>query len=163
VRRNAATLGLSPADLDDVVVSSETRSEASGVTSVYLSQRFRGIEIIGANLTVNISRDGSVLNLAGEFVARIAAGVNATRPTLRAPDALDRAAGYADVTLTPDERRALHPRLVFHQVPAGRLRLGWLVEIETRDAQHVWVVTVDAVSGALLDKHDRVVSQQEDV
>jgi hypothetical protein len=53
--------------------------------------------------------------------------------------------------------------LVYHPVARDRLRLAWQVEIETPDGDHHWVVTVDAVSGALLDKFDRIVSDQEDV
>lgn len=161
VRARPAELGVTPADVEDVVVSSETTSEASGVTHVYLLQRYRGIEIANAVLTVNVGRDGTVLNAAGTFYRNIAASANRPRKTLAAADAAGRAAALLEVTLGPAELRRIPAKRVYHPVNPGTLRLAWQVEIETPDGQHHWVLTIDAVSGELLDKFDRVVSHQE--
>jgi Zn-dependent metalloprotease len=161
VRAHAADLGATAADLEDVVVSSETVSASSGVTHVYLRQRYRGTEINTADVTVNIARDGRVLNAVGTFFRNLAASVNRPGKTLDAGEAVARAATYVDVTLAAGERRKIPAKLVYHPVTPGTLRLAWQVEIETPDAQHGWVLTVDAVSGALLHKYDRVVSDQE--
>jgi Zn-dependent metalloprotease len=162
VRAQAAALGLSPADLSDLIVTSETVSPQTGVTHVYVRQRFRAIEIVGADVTVSIARDGSITHQAGALVAHVAAAANRPSSTLARHDATTRAAKHVNVTLTDTKPNAPPAKLVYHPVAAGKLRLAWQIEIETQDGEHQWVITIDAVSGALLDKFDRVVSHQED-
>jgi extracellular elastinolytic metalloproteinase len=163
LRARADALALEPADLDDVVVTSETTNERTGVTHVYLRQRYRGVEISGADLTVNVSRDGHVLNHVGQFVASVRSAVNQPASTLTAAQAVSAAARHLGVRLSRHERTSIPAKRIYH--PAGRrdLRLAWEVEIKTRDGQHWWVATVDAATGALLDKSDRVVSSKEAV
>jgi extracellular elastinolytic metalloproteinase len=162
VRAQAASLGVTPADLTDLVVTSETPPQASGVTHVYVRQRFRGIDIVGADVTVSIARDGSITHQAGALVRDVRAAANRTRPALSRQDATRRAATSAGTTIAADARKAPPARLVYHPVGARRLRLAWQVDIETPDGDHQWVITIDAESGSLLDKFDRVVSDQED-
>ena len=161
LRDRAASLHVSADDLADVAVSSETVSEHTGVTHVYLRQRYQGIEISGADITVNVARDGSILSHAGTFIANLNAAVNRPRSVITAAQAALRGAKYVDVALTAAERAALPAKRVYYPTSPGRLRLAWQVEIETRDGQHWWVVTLDAESGALLHKFDRVASSRE--
>jgi extracellular elastinolytic metalloproteinase len=162
VRAQATTLGVSATDLSDLIVTSETTSTQTGVTHVYIRQRFRAIEIVGADITVTIARNGSITHQAGALVPRVAAAANRPPSTLTRQDAATRAAKHVDVSLSEAERTTRPAKLVYHPVAAGTLRLAWQVDIETRDGDHQWVITIDAVSGALLDKFDRVVSHQED-
>ncbi|MGH9363508.1 MAG: hypothetical protein ACRD2T_16480, partial [Thermoanaerobaculia bacterium] len=71
-------LGLTEADLADVAVTDEVASGHTGVTHVYLRQRFQGIEVFGANANVNVAGDGSFLSSAAAFVPNLAAAVNRT-------------------------------------------------------------------------------------
>jgi Zn-dependent metalloprotease len=162
VREHAATIGVTPADLSDLIVTSETPSQQSGVTHVYVRQRFRGVEIVGADVTVSLAQDGSITHQAGALVRDVRGAANRTRPGLSRQDAVVRAAKYVDTPLTADAAKARPAKLVYHPVGPGQLRLGWQVDIETADGEHQWVLTIDADSGALLDKFDRVVSDQED-
>jgi Zn-dependent metalloprotease len=163
VRAQASALGVAPADLADLVVTSETVSPQTRVTHVYVRQRFRGIEIVGGDVTVAIAPDGKITHQAGSIVTNVAAAANRPRSTLTEPKAVTRAASHVNVALRDVERKTRPAKLVYHPVAPDRLRLAWQVEIETPDGDHHWVVTVDAVSGALLDKFDRIVSDQEDV
>ena len=43
----------------------------SGITHIYLRQRFNGLEVANADLVVNVMRDGRVLNVAGGFISGI--------------------------------------------------------------------------------------------
>lgn len=177
VRAHAADLGVTPADLDEVIVTSDTLSKHTGVTHVYLRQQHRGIDVWGAELTVNIGRDGRVVSHAGRFIARLAAGVNRTSPKLTPVEAVEAAARHLGLQLTRPIRLLRKPagaastallsdggvaaksipvKLVFFPAQPDRLRLAWLVEIEEQSAQHWWVALVDAETGALLEKSDRV-------
>jgi len=160
LRAGGALPDLSAADLSDILVSSETTSPHSGVTHVYLRQRHHGIPISGADITVSITRDGTATH-TGTFIANVAATINMMRPALTAREAADRAITSVGATLSTTERAAVPATLVYHPTAPDRLRLAWQVGIETADARHAWVVTVDATSGALLDTFDRVVSAQE--
>jgi extracellular elastinolytic metalloproteinase len=162
LRAQASALGVTPEDLSDLVVTSETPSQHTGVTHVYVRQRFRGIEIVGADVTVNVAPDGSMTHQAGALVSRVAAAANRSRPAISRQDAITRAAKHVDTALTDTDRNARPAKLVYHPVAAAKLRLAWQVDIETADEEHQWVVTIDAASGAVLDKFDRVVSNQED-
>jgi extracellular elastinolytic metalloproteinase len=161
LRAHAPSLGVAPADLADLVVTNEAVSRQTGVTHVYVRQRFRAVEIIGADVTVSIAPDGTITHQAGSLVANLAAAANRPRSTLQKQDAVGRAARHAGLTLPEDERNVRPARRVYHPVAAGKLRLAWQVEIETPDGEHLWVITIDAVSGALLDKFDRIVSRPE--
>jgi Zn-dependent metalloprotease len=163
VRAQAPSLGVAAADLADLVVTSETVSPQSGVTHVYVRQRFRGIAIVGADITVTIPRDGRITHQAGALVPNVAAAANRPRTTLSRRDAVARAATHVDVELPPAARAKPPAMLVYHPIDLTNLRLGWQVELETPDGEHHWVVTVDAVSGALLDKFDRIASNEENV
>ena len=157
LRDRAAALGLVAADLADVIVTSETMSEHSGVTHVYLRQRHRRIEITGAEITVNLARDGTISH-AGTFVPNVASAARGQRARLGPREALERAAKYVDVESSALRGGTRPAKRVYHRTAPDRVRLAWQVEIETRDTQHHWVVTVDAESGALLEKFDRIVA-----
>lgn len=162
VRQQASALGVTSADLTDLIVTSETPSQHTGATHVYVRQRFRGVEIVGADVTVSIGRNGSITHQAGALVRDVQSAANRTRPVVSRPDAIARAATHANTPLAADARTTRPAKLVYHPVAPGRLRLAWQVDIETPDGEHQWVLTIDADSGALLDKFDRVVSDQED-
>jgi extracellular elastinolytic metalloproteinase len=174
VRARASELGLTAADVEDVVVSSEAKSGHTGVSHVYLRQRHRGIPVWGADITVNIARDGKVVGHAGEFVSGLSGN---TTPTLTAPQAFEAAArhlalkptepirivsaakGAEQKTVLSDGGVSSKPvpvELAFFPMSPGTICLAWQVEIEEKDGEHWWVALVDAHNGALLNKIDRV-------
>ena len=179
LRAHAHELGLTPSDVQDAVVSSDTTSANTGVSHVYVSQRHRGIDVWGAVMTVNVSRDGRVINRAGTFVTGIAAKIGRTTPALTPVQAVQSAARHLDLTFTEPIRiirapigaaheatlsaggvaeKAIPVKLVLFPLEAGAVRLAWYVEVEERSTDHWWVVLIDAESGALLHKSDRVVA-----
>src|SRR5262245_40640144 len=74
VAQNQQSLGLTDADLAELTVSSEVKSRHNGVTHVYLQQRYGGIDVHAALMTVSIGRNGAVLSATGRFVSTAAAG-----------------------------------------------------------------------------------------
>ena len=176
IAENREALGLRQADIEDVIVTDAYTSEHTGVSHVYLRQRFQGIEVYGGNINVNVARDGAVLSHGSDFVSNLASAVNRATPVLD-PVSAARAAASA-VYLTPTaplqiiEQRggvsretvlsgggiSLSPipvKLVYQPV-AGAVRLAWNVEIEEVSQLHWWSLRVDAETGALLSKDDFV-------
>ena len=176
VRTHAVDLGVTAADLDDVVVTSDTTS-SSGAAHVYLRQRYRGIPIWSADLTVTIAADGRVIGHDGRFVARLAAAAPRVTPKLTPLAAFAAAAKHLELAPTEPVRIVREPKgparegllsdggiatdpikveLVFYPSDPSTIRLAWVVEIEERSGDHWWVAFVDADTGALLHKLDRV-------
>ncbi len=179
VRANAATLGLTDADLSDVLVTDEVPTARTGVTHVYLQQRHQGIPVAGGIVNVNVARDGNVLSAGNRFVADLAAATagqdpEATRSPVQATATAARHVGLAPTerlvvveqeggpqreTTVSDggiSRAAIPAELVWLPLESGGVRLAWTVEIAQTDGQHRWVVRVDAATGAVLRTDDRV-------
>lgn len=177
VQRNRQQLGLTASDLADVTVTDRYVSQHTGVTHIYLRQRYRGVEVFDGNINVNVAKDGSVINLGNSFVGRLAAAVNSQSPNRTAEDAVRGAAGHLGLTITrplvvrearggparevvlSDGGVSLAPipaKLVYERVSADRVHLAWNLEIYELGAQHWWNLRVDAASGQVLGKTDYV-------
>jgi hypothetical protein len=173
VGANAAELGVTRADVADLVVTSSYKSSHSGVTHVNLNQRFRGLEVFGGHATVNVAADGEIVFAAGAFVPNLRAASSADAD-LAATDAVEAAAagldlddpaglrvlsrsgGAAQKTVLSragisDEPIAAH---LGWQPTKDGLRLAWQLVIDDSSAEHLWNAAVDAATGKLLDADD---------
>ena len=177
LRGHAAAYGLAAGDLRGVDVTDQYRDAHNGVTHIYLRQRYRGIEVYNGNITISITRDGSVLSVGNRFVPRLAAaagGATAARTAIdavrsaarhldidggKALKVLDRTGGAANEVLISRggiSTRAIPAKLVWQPLANGRVRLAWDVQIAEAGAEHSWSVRVDAATGAVLDTADFV-------
>jgi extracellular elastinolytic metalloproteinase len=168
LREEANSFGVSSADVSDLAVLSSYISRHNGVTHVSLNQRFEGLEVFGAQATVNIARDGSVIFVGGgALVANLAAGASgsidtdATEAVEAAADALGLdaprnlrvmrgPAGTARDTLLSGGGISDQPipaRLGW-QPTEGGLRLAWQLVIDDTSDVHLWNATVDAETGS---------------
>jgi hypothetical protein len=174
VREHAAELGLRPADVNDVNAD-QVVSRHTGVTHVYLGQRFRGVEVFNAVTTVNVTSDGRVLNVGNRFVSDLAGVVAGDRVNRSAPQAIAAAATHLGLTVRNLELResrdgpareqlfneggiSLDPitaKLVYEPVGA-QVRLAWQIEISELDGEHWWNIRVDAATSDVLAKSDYV-------
>ncbi|MGH2695695.1 MAG: M36 family metallopeptidase, partial [Actinomycetota bacterium] len=95
VADNAASLGVGSADVSDLRVASSYRSAHNSVTHVNMNQRFDGLEVFGAYVTVNVASDGEVLFVGDSLVDDLAdaSGSVATDAT----EAVEAAAGALDL------------------------------------------------------------------
>jgi hypothetical protein len=157
LRTGFAALGLEQSDVDDVVVADLYTSKHTGVTHVYLRQRFDGIEIAGADMTISVGPDGRASHLGHHFLAAVATRVESSTAILSATDAMERAASECGAmargaTFTRDE---VPPALVYHATEKdGRLRLAWDVVIDAPGDAFSGRVLVDAQSGEVLEQVD---------
>jgi extracellular elastinolytic metalloproteinase len=181
---NAATLGLSRADLADLTVDLNEADGASGSRYVKFEQTVGGIKIYNAMLNVTILADGSVLYVGNRGIPNIAQAINTRTPSISHAEAIAAAANALQLNYTAstvvaeqtfgtvDQKvqfsggdlsyESITVGLLYQPLADGRLRLVWNLDIYQRDGLHWWDVRVDAVTGELLDKADRAVSESWD-
>lgn len=180
IRQNRDAWGLTDDDLADLVVTGRYTTRHNGVTHLYLRQRLNGIEVFGSEVNVNISKDGAIINLGGEFIPHLSAAANARTPVLSPEKAVRRAARHLDLDLTeplevrervdgPDRRVTfsgggisrddIPVRLMYQAVKGGGLRLVWSMVLRVPDNQHWWYMHVDAVTGEVLLQHDWIIHE----
>ncbi|MGB0383967.1 MAG: M36 family metallopeptidase [Ardenticatenaceae bacterium] len=122
LEENKDALGLTNADLADLIVTDQYVSQHNGVTHIYLRQRFNEIEVFGGNININIAADGSVINVGDRFVrcdvlssppntnqGCVASDSMARQPSLSAIEAVESAAEHLGLSvnqsLTVQRRR----------------------------------------------------------
>ena len=158
------------------MLSSEVVSRDTGITHVYLEQRYRGIEVYAGILTLSLRPDGGVLSARSRFVSNLAAATDGQAPKISAIEAATAVAESLDLNPTSDFRLvsqtngadmastisdggiALAPIdavLVWLPLETS-VRLAWSVEIQERGGDHWWTAFVDAETGASLGQDDRV-------
>ena len=154
VESSASALGLTAGDVSDRRVSDRYGNQLNGLTHVYYIQQHQGIDVFNAIYSLAVTPAGTVVAPTSRFVAKLAAKVNTTTPSLTADEAVARAAEHLGMPSTTVAANV--PTLIY--VPTGnRVRLAWDVTIE-QDANHIWIMKIDAVTGDLLHKMNMVVS-----
>ena len=174
---HAGMLGLQPADILDSAVTDLYASADTGITHIYLRQQLDGLDVINANISVNVTADGRVLNVGGGFVSGLAGG--AAQPvaaSLTAPAALVQAGLTVGLPTTAESLVAeqtggadqtmvlINPDLSLDPIPAklhyvaapDGVRLAWGLVMRTADLQHWYDVSVDAATGECLRLSDWV-------
>lgn len=152
LRTSCAALGLTDSDVADVVVKYVYPSKHNGVTHVYLRQRYQGIEVAGADMTLNVLASGRVGHVGHRFVSLLASRVEPAPPSLSAADAQMRMA--ADLGASASATRGDVPaRLVYSRLADGSLRLAW--ELEVSDEEEYGFcgnILVDSTNGEILER-----------
>lgn len=178
LRENAGKFGLSSADLDHLVIKNQYTTERTGVTHIYLKQKYNGLEIGNADLSINVSKFGEVINVGSTFVGNLAHPTQPQIPTpgIQAGTAFQEFAdefgytfdGVPTVISHPQgqtQRTVLAPggvasdnvvaELQYMATPNG-LELAWRLVVPTADLQHWYDVNISATSGAVLNVSDWV-------
>lgn len=181
---HSASIGLRATDLSGFEVSSQYVSQHNGVTHIYLNQTFGDLEIVGANININISPLGEVINVGSSFITGLG-NPNAlvdSEPTLGAGDALVALADFFDWSLdvapaplvdgeggsenTADQSVVLPAsgvsledipaELVYVPLKEGGVELAWRLLVQTTDYDHAYNASVSATDGELLSVSDWV-------
>ena len=137
------------ADVEGATVTDEYQSAHNKVTHVYLRQSHEGLDVLGAEATINV-QDGVVVYSGERFIADIAANASGEKQ-LTAEDALAAAAGSA--AAAPGAVRVA-PDLVYQAMENGTARLAY--NLELAQGVHLWNISVDAEDGDILRKIDLV-------
>ena len=171
--RSAAALGASGPS--EFAATSGHTSDRSGVSYVYVQQRANGIDVAEAVVSVAVARDGRIVHAAGELASGTATA--SRTPALSAQDALARSAALVGARVLPlggaqtaadAQQRTVFgevggtpvvARLVYVLTETNGLRLSWEVQLPTPDGQHVWLVRLDAQTGAEITRWDMVIHE----
>ena len=173
-------LGLTQKDLADMRLTDRVESSVSGATHLHYRQTFDGLDAYGTELRISINRDGRVISvgnsfqpdLAGVAGRRAAVAVSATDAVARAAEflgiALDRPPVAAptkamDRVLVSQGRlsqRDIDARLEWLPVPGSSARLVWRFVLDRTDISQAEEMTVDAVTGRIWTRFDRVSDAQ---
>lgn len=131
-------------DVAGAIVTDAYTSGHNDVTHVYLRQTVAGLEVLGADATVNV-RDGAVLHAQHRMIDGLAEAVGG-RQVLSAAEAV--AVGAASVGMDPT-MLAGAPGLAYQVTErATAARLAWSFQL--RD-EHDWMnLSIDAETGAVL-------------
>jgi hypothetical protein len=176
LRAHPGKYGITGSDLNDLAVTDRYTDAHNGVTHIYLRQRFKGIEIVGSDVNVNVTRDGRIISLDSSFLANVAGKVNAgtaarsagtavkdlaTSLRIKAPSTLkvkSTSGGASQSVVFQKNGISLEviPVKLVYQPLAGKLRLAWQVELYERSATHWWNARVDALTGKVLARTDYV-------
>ncbi|HEX8384600.1 MAG TPA: M36 family metallopeptidase, partial [Rubricoccaceae bacterium] len=183
LRGQAPVRGVASEDVAGLVVADGHTSTRSGVTYLYVRQQLDGLDVVGAQVTVAVGRDGRVVYTAGDLSSGLAAAAAPTAggnraAALNAEGALRAAAGHAGIFLgaVVEETAEGGPaqttqfqadglssparaRQVYARTGDGALRRAWEVILDDARSLHWWVLTVDASTGAELGRYDLTVSE----
>ncbi len=186
LRSHAVDLGLAASDIDNIAVTDQYVSQNTGVTHIYLRQTYDDIEIVDAEININISSQGEVINVGSSFVA----GLHNTKesspsdPLLTASGALSALANEFGWTIdvSPSVLNNLGGNsqsqvltsggismddipveLHYIQTAEGDIELGWNMVVRTTDGDHWFEASVSADDGELIYLSDWVNDAQYNV
>jgi hypothetical protein len=180
INENSAALGLSEADVTNLVVSDMYQSQHNDVTHIYLQQQHNDISVYNAILNANVTSDGRIINIGNRFVSNLANVAVGTSSALSPEAAVAAAASELDLTLSQPlvveevvggpaqavvlssggiSQDAIPVYLVYQPVANGQVRLAWDMTIYELSSEHWWSIRVDAANGSMLSKVDWVVQE----
>ena len=179
VKAQLPALGLSEADLADYEVTDSVYSRLSGVTHIYLRQKYQGLPIFNAQLHVNVTEDGRILSVNNAFVPNLGPVTKSSTPTITAAEAVASAAIHLGVDLKAmpkalssesDGARRTHmkvdelsmapieAKLMWLPIRSGEVRLVWNFIVETTDTLHWFEMNIDAESSEVWTRFDQIAS-----
>ena len=167
---NAAKLGVTSADVANLVVTSNYRSSHNGITHVNLNQHYQGLEVFGGHVTVNVASDGHVIFAGGSLVKGLAdspsgsADLKVTEAVESAAEGLqlDQPSDLQVISSSGREAVVSDGGISDAPIPVRQgwqptdrgLRLAWQLVIDDSTGASLWNATVDAATGELLDVAD---------
>ena len=175
VRSHLDLLGLRDGDLDQMEVCDSVYSAVSRSRHIYFCQRFQDLEIINAQLQVNVIEDGSIVSVNNSFVpglrdltVRDEIGLEASSavncaanhlgislPDLPVERALPAASGRVVLTADQLSVEPIEARMAW--LPVGRgLKRVWRFRIHQPGGERVYELTVDAEPGLPPDSEERI-------
>lgn len=168
---NREELRLTNADISDWIIESEVHGSGTKVTNCHLVQRHQGIEIFDAQSSAWI-KEGKVLKLENRFITGVAAKVNTTIPGISVLEAISQVYNSLQIATPPQfsivetvkantyklsdglQEDFISAKLVYQITEVRGLRLAWAFQFYAPNANNLWDLRIDAVSGDILEKTD---------
>jgi Zn-dependent metalloprotease len=138
---------------------SRERKDELGMTHARFQQVTHGVPVLGAELMAHYDREGHLTSIDAQYVPGLVdVDVNPTIDPTTAlsklkSDALARAADLSD-----DQLEAEAAKLVVYAPPSGTARLAFQYTVRAVAGSHpaIWVTTVDAKTGEVLNQYDNL-------
>lgn len=168
---NAQLYGLQAADLEGLTVTREFISKRSGVRHLTFQQEVDGIIVYFAELRVNLTARGEVINTASGLIPSVSEAVNIKTPAISPEQALRIAAANIGIKLddTPELKSGpegpmqkriyskgekfsddIPVRLLYYPMSRTEVRLVWEVIVGRRSDPNVYQIFIDAENGQML-------------
>lgn len=178
VERNKQSLGVSPAELAEYTISSAYTTSHLNITHAYLQQHHRGIKVYNGILNLNILSD-QIVSFGNKWITDMASSEVSNIPGITALNAVERSAAHLGLSIsnTVELRREqnklgqdvkffftqgnlsrtdITAELVWLKGEEEEILLCWTVEIHELDNENIWLIFIDAHSGAYIRKDNLV-------
>jgi extracellular elastinolytic metalloproteinase len=172
---NKAKFDLTTQDLSDWSIVSEVPGAGTKITSVYVAQRYHGIEIFNAQFNVAV-KDANVINAVGNgLVKNISQKVNTTTPSVSVTQAAQTAYSKLGINIPVTfsiietgsdhafklsdgvQSDVISAKLVYQPTADNKLKLAWSYQFYAPNG-HYMDIRIDAVNSNVLDKNDLTVT-----
>ena len=162
-------------DFNDYIITNSHVSQRSNLTHFYLNQRFQGIEIKNAVLSIHLDKEGKLVNLNNQFLLDLSSRISVKTPAISASDAITIVAQNLNYNITnilelirvevgPSMKHTfgkagisqidIPVKLIYQPIQNGAIKLAWDVSILETTGNDWWSIRVDAVSGEILDQEN---------
>lgn len=177
LRTKQSELNLSESDIANYRVTDLYANRRSGISYLYLQQTHQGIPVDRATANAVFTPEGTLVNLNIRYISDVASKAAPNSPVLSAEQALRKAAKHLDAPLPnrisktsvgTDARQVtrfapgdwaldtVELRLTYFPVNDTKLALCWEVHWYMPDAQHRWVLMLDANDATVHNQYDLV-------
>ena len=175
--RNQDKFGWTELDLKDLILSDNYTSKHNGVRHLYFNQQLNGIKLHNGISNLNLSPEGTLLNINNRFVSDLENKVNLTEAVIAIEEAIVAAAEHLGIyknqsinilssTNLPDQQMELISEISDEIIKANlvyvelkdhsAVRLAWNFVIDDKEKNDVWSIQVDAQNAEVLNKHNFV-------
>jgi|694.fasta_scaffold00860_6 hypothetical protein len=167
------------AELERARVSREYRTQHNGVHHFTWQQQIDGIDLFGCEVRAHVSRHGELINLSSTMLPRPSGDFQVSERSLTAQEALVRAAVHLGIDLHTGFTARQEPEgaaarqswfsgdfrsdievtseQVYFALTRDDIRSGWALTLPVKGLGHTYDVIVDASTGAILRRHNRLV------
>ena len=182
LQNNLQKYQLTPSDIADIKQGYEYTDAHNGVTHIYFTQRYNGVEVYNGEINVNIDKNNKIINLGNRFISNIDKKIPVAPASLTPLSAvqasinnigLKTTEALVQLTSNPLAKTKseevlfskagialenISAKLLILPVDDGaQAKLVWKVNIYEVSAQNWWDVFVDAQNGNIIDKKDNVI------
>ncbi len=179
VAEHPGLLGVRPQEIDAARRVRDYVTRHNGVRHLTFRQQIGGIDVYGADLTANVTRQGELINVSSRMMPRPEGDFHPTAATMTPAQAIHAAAAHVAAAITvepvpatgesgssrrqtwqasPDFRanHAVTTELVYFPMAKDDVRAAWHVTLPVKGIGNTYDVFVDASTGELLKLHDQL-------
>ncbi len=181
LKDNAASLGITNADIDDAVITDYHTDQSSQITYVYLQQAFQGIRLYNVIKTIAF-KDNTLVYHSGKFITDLSGKISGTSPSLSVLDAVKNTSVHLNLLSNPSisiatdqfnllkkytihadqiAKKDIDVELMFlPNSTRTQINLVWNVSLDVINSDDYWNVRVNALNGNVLEKNNFTVHER---